>query len=1009
MKNAIHIILTSIAMAAMPHLLRSQPMNISGIVTDQAGDPVIGANVAVKGTTNGAMTGINGEYDIIAPADATLVFSFIGMSTQEQNVNGRARIDIVLNENAQNIDEVVVIGYGTQTKKEITGSVASIKEDGFNKGIQSNAMGLIQGKVAGLTIIKNGGDDPAQNSYQVQLRGVGSLKGNDAPLYIIDGVPGGDLSSVLPTDILSIDVLKDGSAAAIYGTRANHGVILITTKRGTAGKMSVEYNGGVSAGFLARRPRVLTASEYRQYMSGQGRGIDYGGSTNWIDEITRTPVSHTHSVSMAGGAEKFNYRASVGYRALQGVALQSDYDEINGRFAANQKALGDMLQLAYDFSYTTSKRNWANYDVFNQAVRLNPTKPVMMPRDSAAYEKYNYYFEDAQFYTNNAVGMLKERQNLQKNSVLLGSVRAVLNITDYLQFASFYTLQQQSEWNGRYESKAYGEIVGNPHGGKAEQEQKYDQMQVIENTLQYTASFGRHNVQAIVGQSYQLTDHVQFSAMNTKFPMDFTSFNNLGLGTGIQKGNPNEVSMGSSRYADKLASFFARALYNYHGRYYFNASVRMEGSSKFGQKADPTFGRWGLFPAVSASWRISQEEFMQGASVINDLKLRIGYGVTGNMPSDHYLYLMRVGQSGQEIFMDGEWVKPWGLQSNDNPYLRWEKKHEYNAGIDFALFNSRLWGTIDGYARNTLDLLWEYDVPMPPYPFGKKWDNYGQLTNQGVELSLNYAIFQSRDYDLNAGIVAAKNWNMVNKITGGEYANNNAGYLDVGSIASGDGETGTNVMRLQEGEPIGNFYGFKFAGIRNDGTWMFYTPAGGFTSNPIEADKQILGNAQPFATFGLNISARYKWFDLSLNFRGQAGGLIFNEMRYFYEQSRIENVLLSSVSSDAQVLANRGDAQRDASKLKEYSRRYFSDYYLENASYLKLSDVTLGCNFGLPQAMKKYVGSLRLYLTGQNLFTITGYSGVDPEVSMSGLTPGFDGRSYYPRQRTILLGASVTF
>jgi TonB-linked SusC/RagA family outer membrane protein len=994
------------SLIALP-MAAQEAFHVNGTVVDENSQPLIGVTVTEVGTTIGTATSANGVFALRASSpDAQIQFSYIGYAPKTF-VASQVPPLVRLQEEAQKLSDVVVIGYGTQRKKELTGSVASIKEGDFNKGIQANPMGLIQGKVAGLTVIKNGGDDPAQNSYSVQLRGVGSLKGNDAPLYIIDGVPGGDLSSVLPSDISSIDVLKDGSAAAIYGTRANHGVILITTKRGTAGKSSVEYNGGVSTGFIANRPRVLTADEYRTYMVGQGRGIDWGGSTDWIDEITRTPINHTHAVSMAGGTDKFNYRASVGYRALQGVALKSDYDEINGRFAANQKALNNKLQLSYDFSYTTNKRNWANYDVFNQAVRLNPTKPVRMDGDPA-YEKYNGYFEDGAFYTNNALAMINERQNLQKNSVMLGSVRAALSITDQLQFSSFYTLQQGSQWNGRYESKAYGEVVGNPLNGKAEQEQFYDQMQVIENTLQYTNSFDLHNVQAIVGQSYQLEEHQQFSSMNTDYPMDFTEYNNLGLGTGIQTGKPSSVSVGSNKYSDKLASFFARVLYNYNSKYYLNASVRMEGSSKFGPEADPTLGRWGLFPAVSASWRISEEDFMQGVSVVNDLKLRVGYGVTGNMPGDHYIYLMRVGQTGSEIFMNGAFVKPWGLQSNENPNLRWEKKHEYNVGVDFALFGNRLSGAVDAYLRNTVDLLWEYNVPMPPYPFGTKWDNYGQLSNKGVELSLNYAIVQNKDYDWNVGLVMAKNWNRVDKITGGEYANNNAGYLDVGAISSGDGETGTNVMRLQEGEPIGNFYGFKFAGIKSDGTWMFYTPAGGFTPSPTQADKQILGNAQPFATFGLNTAAHYKNFDLSLNFRGQFGGLIFNEMRYFYENTTgAENVLLSAVSSADQIWANRNDPQRDASKLNAIRR--FSDYYLEDATYLKLSDVTLGYTFALPESVQKYVTNLRLYLTAQNLFTITTYSGMDPEVSMSGLTPGFDGRSYYPRQRTVLFGASLTF
>jgi TonB-linked SusC/RagA family outer membrane protein len=979
---------------------------INSMVVDKAtGEPLIGVSVVERGTTRGVATDVSGAFTLLATsADADVVFSYIGYTTLALKAS-EVPVKVALEEETTELSDVVVIGYGTQTKKEITGSVASIKEESFNKGIQSNPMGLIQGKVAGLTIIKNGGDDPAQNSYQVQLRGVGSLKGNSAPLYIIDGVPGGDMASVLPADIESIDVLKDGSAAAIYGTRANHGVILITTKRGKAAgqggasRAVVEYSGDVATGFIAKRPRVLTADEYRTYMVNNSRGTDLGGNTTWLDEITRTPISHTHALSMAGGSETFNYRASVGYRNMQGVAIKSDYSEINGRFAADQKALNNKLHLSYDFSYTSNKRNWADYDVFNQAIRLNPTMPVRS--DIPDYKKYHGYYETNAFYSYNAVAKINETDNNQNDKVLLGSIRAALSITDHLQFSTFYSLQQKSVWNGKYESRYLKSVLG--LNGVATQSEAKNQMQVIENTLQYVNSFDRHNLQAFVGQSYQYTEDRSFNVQNTDFPLDHTSYNNLGMGAGVQTGEPNKVSMGSSRYADKLSSFFARVLYNYADKYYFNASARMEGSSKFGPKADPTFGRWGIFPAVSASWRISEEEFMQGISVLNDLKIRAGYGVTGNMPSDHYLYLMRVGQTGSEIFIDGAFVKPWGALSNENEYLRWEKKHEYNVGLDFTLFNKRLSGTIDAYLRNTIDLLWEYNVPMPPYPYGTKWDNYGQLRNMGVELALNYAIFREKDYAWNVGVVMAKNSNKVIKITGGEYADNNAGYLDVGSISSGDGETGVNVMRLAEGEPIGNFYGWKYAGIKSDGTWMFYTPEGGFTSSPTEANKQILGNAQPFATFGFNTAASYRQFDLSLNFRGQFGGLIFNEMRYFYENTTgAENVLLSAVSSSNKIAANR-----DASKLN--ANRRFSNFYLEDATFIKLSDVTLSYTVSLPENVQKYISRLKFNLTAQNLFTITGYSGMDPEVNMSGLTPGFDGRSYYPHQRTVLFGASLMF
>jgi len=974
----------------------AQQISVSGIVKDATtGEPIIGASVIEKGTTKGVITNLEGKFNLSTPTNATLTVKYIGYTTVDVPVSGKSNLIVQLKESSVALGEVVAIGYGSQSKKELTGAIASVKSEDFIHGVVSNPMGLVQGKVAGLTIIKNGGDDPAQNSYQVQLRGVGSLKGNAEPLYIIDGVPGGDLSSVLSSDIESIDVLKDGSAAAIYGTRANAGVILITTKRGKAGKSTIEYSGSASTGIIAKTPRILTADEYRQYMVATGKGVDLGGNTNWLNQITRTPFNQTHALSMAGGTESFNYRASVSYRNLQGVAKSSDYEELNGRFAANQKALNKKLDVSYDFSYTTSKRNWSDYDIFNQAIRVNPTQPVYFDPTNPDYTKYNGYYETNAFYSYNPVSKIDNSVNNQKNNLLLGSVRAALSLSDNLKLTTFYSIQQQGIWNGTYQNRYLKAVVG--QNGVANQSQANNQTQVVENTLQYVNSFGKHNLSAFVGQSYQYNTYQSFNAFNSNFPMDKTSYNNLGMGIGIQTGIPAQASVGSSLYSDKLASFFARALYSFNDKYYLNASVRMEGSSKFGPKADPVLGRWGIFPAISASWRMKSEGFLTDVTWLNDLKLRAGYGVTGNMPSDSYLYLMKVGQTGEPVFIDGAFVKPWGVQSNINENIRWEKKHEYNVGIDFSVLNNRLTGTIDTYLRKTVDLLWEYNVPSPPYPYAQKWDNYGQLSNWGVELSLNDVIIKEKDLSWNVGLVASVNQNKVLKLTGGEYANTNADFLDVGFISSGDGETGTSVMRLKEGQPIGNFWGFKYAGINNAGQWVFKTPAGGYTTTPLDQDRQIIGNAQPLMTYGLNTALAYKQFDLSLNFRGQIGGTIFNEMRYFYENTRgAENVLLSAV-----------DPNSPASKLSDIRR--FSDFYLEDATFIKLTDVTFGYNFKLSESFKTYINSIRVNITGQNILTISGYKGMDPEVSMSGLTPGFDARSYYPKQRTFLIGLSATF
>jgi TonB-linked SusC/RagA family outer membrane protein len=1004
-------ILTAVAVliAACSTVFAQGGYQVKGVVVDEFG-PIMGAAVVQAGTTNGVVTGLDGDYVLTVPdKDAMVEISCIGYATQSFKAS-EVPATVMMSEDSQFLDEVVVIGYGSQTKKEITGSVASLKPEDFNIGTVSNPMGLLQGKVAGLNIIKNGGDDPAQNSYNVQLRGVGSLNGSTEPLYVIDGVPGGNLSSVQPSDIESIDILKDGSAAAIYGTRANAGVILITTRRGNKdGAFSADYSGNVSVGFITNVPRVLNATEYRELMVANGLGTDFGSDTDWVKAISRNPVSTTHNVSIAGGTQNFNYRASVGYRNVQGVAKKSDFDEISGRFSADQKALKEKLRISYDFSYQRAFKNWANYDNFNQAIRSNPTMPIYS--DDEKYVKYGGYFESDNFYTRNPVSDIDQTTNQQKDQNVIGSVRGVLDILPGLKFTSFYSIQENTTWNGRYYNSTLRSVSGKD--GKAEQSYSSDTQQVVENTLNYMGSAGQHNYQFLLGQSYQTNLYQGFNVMNTKFPLDGLMYNNLWMGEGRISGKSDDASMGSYKYKDKLASFFVRALYNYKGKYFLSVSARLEGSSKFGAKANPILGPWGLFPAVSASWNITDEDFMKGLTWIDELKLRAGYGVTGNMPGDHYLYLMLVGPGSDYVFSGGSFIQPWGPQTNVNEHIRWEEKRETNLGLDFSFLKGRIFGSLDGYFRNTTNLLYQYDVPLTGGNVAaKKWDNYGQIHNYGIELSVNGLIKKTHDLEWTAGFNAAWNRNRVVRITGEQYGNYDAdgnliaSYQNTGYISSGDGETGNYVMRLVEGEAVGNFYGYKYAGIQDSGEWVFYTPAGGMTKNPSDSDRQVLGNAFPFLTLGFNTAVKYKNFDLSMNFRGQIGGLIFNETRYFYENTRgTENVLLSSFSGEAAKLTNWINSGADNASL-----RYFSDFYLENASYLKLNDLTLGWTPQIKGPVAEYIHNLRVYFNAQNLLTITGYKGHDPStVSMAGLAPGFDGRSYYPTQRTFSLGVNMNF
>ncbi|MCK9507760.1 MAG: SusC/RagA family TonB-linked outer membrane protein [Pigmentiphaga sp.] len=990
----------------------AQTIAISGVVKEAStGEFVIGANVVEEGTTNGTITNFDGEFSLNVKADANLIVKFVGYKDAVIAVAGRHSFVVELQEDAVMLTEVVAIGYGSQTKKELTGAVASVKSESFNKGIQSSATGLLQGKVAGLNIVKLGGGDPTNKDYNVQLRGVGSLKGSQSPLFIIDGVPGGDINSVNPNDIESIDVLKDGSAAAIYGTRANAGVILVTTKRGTQGKAQIEYSGNLSADAISKKLRVLNAAEYRELMIPKGRA-DEGANTDWLKEITRPlAFSQQHNVAMSGGTENFTFRGSVGYKSNQGLAIESAYNEILTRFSANQKGLNGRLDLAYDFSYSKHEKSWVDYEAFNQALKNNPTRGVRYDdavgqdpshADFERYTMYGGYVEPDGFSTYNPVPIITGIDDDGKGDSFLGSVRASFNINDNFKIGSFVSYQSGNTWTGKYWHKTtrYGEgekrkgIASHSYGGYANK--------LIENTLQYVNQFGMHAVSGLLGQSYQYNEWIGFNGTNTDFITNLYSYHNMGAGMGLKK-NDDRVGLGSYKDSDKLASFFARVMYNYNQRYFLNASVRMEGSSRFGPKADPVLGRYGLFPALSGSWRIKDEDFMSSVDFIYDMKIRAGVGVTGNMPHDTNLYIQRVGPTGDYVFLDGEYVQPWGIASNINEFLKWEKKTEYNLGIDADFFKDKLSVVLDGYYRNTTNLLWEYNVPMPPYPYGKMWDNYGQIQNYGVELTLNSHIYQQKDLDIHGGLILAWNRNMVTRISSGyEGTSDNKPILDVGYI-SGDGETGVNVMRLQEGEPIGNFYGFKFLRVDEAGKQVFVRlnskgEVVGETTSPSETrDKMIIGNAQPLLTYGFNFNVSYKQFDLGTNFRGQIGGTIFNMKRYFYENiNSAENVLWSAFEGEM-------------GKLASTETRRFSDYFLEDASYLRLNDVTLGYKIATTKEVAKYISDIRLSLTVQNAFVITGYKGVDPEVNQGGLDPGIDGLNYYPKQRSFLFGLNFKF
>ena len=961
---------------------------ITGTVLEASTDfPIIGASVVEVGTTNGVITDFDGNFVLNVAEGAQIQISYVGFAAQ--TLAAKDGMIVKLAEDTYMLQEVVAVGYGSQTKKEITGSVASVKADDFNKGAFNSAEGLLQGKVAGLTMSKDGGGDPTNRGFSVQIRGAGSLTGSTTPLYIIDGVPGASMNNINPNDIESMDVLKDGSAAAIYGTRANAGVIIITTKKGKEGKTQVEYSGSVSTANTAGRINLFGREEFIK-----AGGVDYGYETDWYSEITRVPVSTEHNIALSGGMKNVDYRASINYKLNQGLAKNSDYQEIMARASVNQSCLNNIIELNYNASYSKTNSSWVSHDAYQQAMKFNPTMPVYAEPSDPNYVKYGGYYQnfDKSGFSN-PVAIINQPTDNGGDQTFLGSIRATIKPVSGLRISAFGSYQYWNRSTGKYLPS--NSVSGNGMGGQASKSNDFNTTRMFEATAQYTNEIQNNAFTVLVGYAYQDFVSESFGASNTMFPTDDFLYNNLGLGEGLNNltngGSKDGIGISSWKEEWKLASAFARINYNYDQKYYLNASIRAEGSSKFGAN-----NRWGYFPAVSASWLITNEDFMRGQEVVEDLKLRAGYGVTGNMPGDCYPWIGRMSKNEDYAYFGDSKVATWSLATVPNPDLKWETKHEVNVGVDFSFLKGRLNGAIDYYNRTTRDLLYWYAVDASKYEAGSMLLNLGSLQNQGVELALTGLAVDRKNFTWNLGLTMAHNKNKVLSLGNDEFifpeADKQRGGVGDGSV----GWTSQKFQILEEGESVGNFYGYKFSRIGEDGT--FY----GWDSNGLEKkfsqlkgkDKVILGNALPIVTWGLSSSMSFFNVDFSFNIRGAIGGHLLNTKRLAYGNN-------SSLASGNMIVSPDNGITPP---------KVMTDYYLESGTFAKLGDVTIGYTFKLNDEVKKYLTNARIYITGQNLATISSYSGVDPEaVNMSGLEPGVEGVSYYPIPRTFMLGVNLAF
>ncbi len=969
----------------------SQSKTVNGKVTSaDDGSGIPGVNVLEKGSSNGTVTAADGSYSIAIESSSTLVFSFVGYTSQEVPVGNQTTMDVKLELDVQSLNEVVVVGYGTQEKKEITSSVTSIKAEDFNKGTVSNPVQLLQGKVAGLNISRAGGDP--NGGFNIRLRGVGTIGANVEPLVVIDGVIGGSLSTVDPNDIASIDVLKDGSAAAIYGSRGGSGVILVTTKSGKSGKVQVDYNGSYALENVANSIDVMSAEEYRQ-VPGH---VDLGSSTDWLDVATRQGTAMVHNLALAGGTAQTTYRASINVRNSQGIGYKSGFEQFNGRLNLTQKALNDRATFSLNFSSTTKDIQEGNTAGFNYAILANPTMPVYDNTTDSPTAGANYggYAERDIFDFFNPLSIVEQNERDKKESRQLVSLRAEYDFSDVidgLRAAAFYSAQVEEDLFGGSNKKTskFGGQGGQGLAGR-KIDQKYNDL--FETTVNYDKTFGSVDAALLGGYSYQYFYNEGFEMVGGNFLTDAFTYNNMGAALDFNNGLGDVTSYAHS---NKLVAFFGRLNLSFNGNFFVSASVRREGSSRFGANE-----KWGTFPAASAGVTLSN---LIEIPAVNSLKIRASYGVTGTQPIDSYISLQRFGRTGS-FFYNGAYGPSYGPVSNPNPDLKWESKAEIDFGADFTMFDSKLSGTVDWYQRTTKDMIVPIPVPVPPNLFGQTQLNLGELKNSGFELSLNYAAINKGAFTWTVGgnMGTYKTEVVSLKTPDGNLSLGEGGVLYRASMGS-PGQSAVNLVRVKEGSPLGDLWGLVYEGVNADGTYKFRDINGdGVVSTDNDDDKTVIGNGLPKVTVGLNNRFSYKRFDLDIFVNGSFGHDILNSYRAFYENNETTtinnwNIVTTKYYDPSVTKAN------------------VNSIHVEKANFVRLNNASLGYNFDVKTG--GMIRNFRVYVTGQNLFTITDYTGVDPEVRYQdtdpepddGLASGIERRSTYFTTRTFTLGVNLGF
>ena len=972
----------------------AQNISVTGNVVDDLGEPVMGASVVQKGTTNGCTTDIDGNFTLNVPKGSTLTISFVGYTSQEVVVTSN-KINVTLSEDSQLLNETVVIGYGTMARKDVTSSITTVKAKDLNTGVFSDAASMLQGKVAGLVVTSSG--DP-NGSPSMTLRGASSLRsGAMSPYYVIDGIPGVDISMVAPDDIESIDVLRDATATAIYGSKAANGVIIVTTKKGkkNSERVNVNYSGYVAFDNALKTLDMASAEDIRGYVKSNGINYMYdgGANTDWQKEVMRTALSHNHNLSINGGGEKTTYMASMNLAKREGVVNGSSNDRANVRSLVSTKVLKDRLEVSAGINGMIGKSIGVpmgdeGASVLDAMNYYNPTLPI--------YGKDGDWSKGDGSNNYNPLSLINENKSQTEWKRLQFIGKATVNIFEGFTWNANYSYNTFQRTFSGYDSHK-SQIIDKwgatspEFNGVAHRSTYFGHGQTFETYGNYDATFGKHKIGLMVGYSWEENSNNDgFGLRVNNFFDDTIGWNNLTY-AGEMKNGMKWVESGSIETIRNI-SFYGRASYSFNSKYMLQATVRRDGSSVFGKD-----NRWGTFPSVSVAWNITEEDFMKNQNVFDNLKLRLGYGVSGNaMGFGAYTPVATYGSTGN--VMDG--YVTLNATKLANPDLKWESTGMFNAGLDFGMLQGRLSGSIEFYNKKTKDLIWDYPVSSYAYPFGSISANVGEITNIGVEFSLSATPVQTKNFTWNTTLNLSHNSNTVDRLSNDIYKTST--FTQGDPMVAGVSANGWT-QRVMEGEPLGTFYTYEWAGVDSEGISVYYTRDektgerdGKTTRDPEYKDRTITGCAQPKLNLGWNNNFTYKNWNASMFLTGVFGHDVYNGLRSHYTAP---DFFAGGKNVMKEFITDRNP--------KDTGSNRPSDRFLENGSYVRLQSLSVGYTF---KNFDGWLQSLQLYVTMNNVFTITGYKGLDPEVNLGGIDPGVDYRwKVYPHTRTTMIGAKINF